>query len=271
MTDIKGLLADSLIRDLVLDENIVEAIDSAAKVDPEPVPVEATVPDVLYVVRPGDNNEELRYSLRSVAKNLPHRKVWIAGYKPKWVTGVEYVPRDQPVSLGRRNAHENWRAGLSAEGMVESVVMMNDDFFVMRPVDRVLETYWKPMSEVKARSAWSKALIRMGEALVAEGYENPLCYDAHVPMLVDRARMLDTLDWAEELTLKVGGDTATPVFIRTAYGNRYGVGGKSESDGKNTDEYSTRTFISTADRAFRYNDIGRYIRRKFSAACEYEN
>ncbi len=45
-----------------------------------------THPDVVYVVRPGDKNEELRYSIRSVIANLPHRKVWIAGYKPTWLS-----------------------------------------------------------------------------------------------------------------------------------------------------------------------------------------
>ena len=50
--------------------------------------------DIVYVVRPGDENEALRYSLRSLA-NIPHRTVWIAGYRPKWCYGIVYVPRDQ--------------------------------------------------------------------------------------------------------------------------------------------------------------------------------
>ncbi|MFF3129757.1 hypothetical protein ACFVRD_48125 [Streptomyces sp. NPDC057908] len=41
-------------------------------------------PDIVYVVRPWNQNEQLRYSLRTLA-NLPHRRVWIAGYCPTWV------------------------------------------------------------------------------------------------------------------------------------------------------------------------------------------
>jgi hypothetical protein len=33
-------------------------------------------PDVVYVVRPGEKNEELRDSLRSLA-HLPHGKGWV--------------------------------------------------------------------------------------------------------------------------------------------------------------------------------------------------
>ena len=34
--------------------------------------------DIIYFVKDCFINEELRFSLRSVAKNLPHRKVWAA-------------------------------------------------------------------------------------------------------------------------------------------------------------------------------------------------
>ena len=46
--------------------------------------------DAVYYVRPGDRNDELRYSLRSLA-NLPHDRVWIVGHTPPWVTGIESI------------------------------------------------------------------------------------------------------------------------------------------------------------------------------------
>jgi hypothetical protein len=54
------------------------------------------LPDLVYVVREGDRNNELRHSLRSVVANVPHRLVWIAGYKPGWVSDlVGYIPMAQ--------------------------------------------------------------------------------------------------------------------------------------------------------------------------------
>ena len=65
-------------------------------------------PDIVYVVRPGERNEELRYSLRSLS-NLPHGRVWIAGYMPKWVTGVEHIP-----SPAKPGSHVHAKANLRA-------------------------------------------------------------------------------------------------------------------------------------------------------------
>lgn len=38
--------------------------------------------DLVYIVKNSEVNEDLRYSLRSVAKFVPHNKIWIVGYKP---------------------------------------------------------------------------------------------------------------------------------------------------------------------------------------------
>ena len=43
--------------------------------------------DIVYNCRPGKQNEELRYSIRSVMENLPHDNLWVVGGKPEWYTG----------------------------------------------------------------------------------------------------------------------------------------------------------------------------------------
>ena len=35
--------------------------------------------DIVYFVKDTPTNEELRISLRSVAKNMPHKRVWVFG------------------------------------------------------------------------------------------------------------------------------------------------------------------------------------------------
>ena len=39
--------------------------------------------DVVYVLKSNIDPEELRYSLRSVEKNFPHRYVWFVGSQPE--------------------------------------------------------------------------------------------------------------------------------------------------------------------------------------------
>ena len=45
--------------------------------------------DFVYIVKEDEKNEDLKYSLRSIAKFYPENKVWIVGYKPSWVKNVE--------------------------------------------------------------------------------------------------------------------------------------------------------------------------------------
>ena len=47
--------------------------------------------DIVYFVKEWPTNEELHYSLRSVAKNMPHKRVWIFGGHPKGVIPDVYI------------------------------------------------------------------------------------------------------------------------------------------------------------------------------------
>ncbi len=58
--------------------------------------------DIVYFVKESAQNEELRYSLRSVEKNFPHRNVWFVGGKPKGLTPDKWhaVNQDRETKWG---------------------------------------------------------------------------------------------------------------------------------------------------------------------------
>lgn len=62
--------------------------------------------DAIYIFRHSvHNDEEIRFSLRSVAKRMPWiRKVWIFGDKPEWLTEdtcrIEHVPHESIAWIG---------------------------------------------------------------------------------------------------------------------------------------------------------------------------
>src|SRR5688572_13246658 len=96
----------------------------------------ALAPDIVYVCRPGDDNEELRYSLRSL-RNLPHGRVFVAGYCPVWVSSeVERIPVPR-MSDKHTHALASLVAAMNDERVSDPFVMFNDDFYIMRPMDRV--------------------------------------------------------------------------------------------------------------------------------------
>jgi hypothetical protein len=224
-----------------------------------------TAPDVVYVVRPGERNEELRYSLRSLS-NLPHGKVWISGYCPKWVTGVGVIPT-QTKPGGHQHAKANLRAACEHPEVSEQFVYMNDDFFVMQPMDELPVMHRGPLADLvrsgMMASAYTGALRRTLAILKEQGIAEPLMYDLHAPMLVTKAGMLKALDLCQKPQCQE----------RTLFGNLQRVGGelhRNHKVGRTHRGWQTWPFLSTNDNTFRSLPVGGYIRGRFPEGSPYE-
>jgi hypothetical protein len=214
---------------------------------------------VVYLVREGEDNQELRWSLRTLA-NLTHSRVWLAGFQPSWTVNVERIvvrqQRDKWKSI-----YANLAAIADCDRLDEHFIMFNDDFFVMRPAqmavwhrgswDRILPAF------AHRRDYYSKALRR-----TAERWPDGLCFDSvHRPMLMERGRLRDCLDSLDGM------------LIRSHYGNLAGQSGVQVSDCKVKSNRQPKTvgpFLSTNDSAFRRGEAGRLIRRRWPAKSGYE-
>src|SRR4051812_21459970 len=84
---------------------------------------------VYYLKNPG---EEFRYSLRSLAANAPVDRVTVIGDAPPWLKGVKVLDGN-PTQDANTNSVAN--AHIAARAFPERFVMMNDDFFVLRPLE----------------------------------------------------------------------------------------------------------------------------------------
>ena len=87
--------------------------------------------DFVYIVKESDKNDDLRYSLRSIAKFYPDHRVWIVGYKPKWVQNVGYIPVKQTGNKWG-NSVKNIIAACESKEISEDFILMNDDFFIIK-------------------------------------------------------------------------------------------------------------------------------------------
>lgn len=221
-------------------------------------------PDVVYVVRPGEKNEELRYSLRSL-RNLPHGKVWIAGYCPSWVTGVGAIPVSTRPG-GHRSAKANLTAACEHPEVSESFVYFNDDFFVMQPMDKVPVMHRGPVSDLVGNTQMLNAYTRASrltlEILRSKGIAEPLMYDLHAPMTVTKHGMLEALALCSSQMIQE----------RTMYGNLNSVGGELARNHKVRTQkgWQSWPFVSTNDASFRGNPVGKFIRAAFPDQSEYE-
>ena len=152
--------------------------------------------DIVYLFchsRQGD--EEIRYSLRSVAANLDCiRKVWIFGNRPQWLTDdrslVEHVPHGYIAPLfGYQEPVRNDFLMLFLASLIPGVqfdfLRFSDDYIVLSPMTREQLCTVRALENldgisVRGQSAWKDQLWRTYDLLKHYGYPG-VNFDAHVP------------------------------------------------------------------------------------------
>lgn len=191
-------------------------IELDKKYDGQPV-------DLVYVLGTGSvwKNNEIRFSLRSVEKNLAGvGKIWIVGENPGFLTEkVRHIP--YPDELGKQNADGNMaRKILRAcreEELTEDFLFMNDDFIINKPVVAG-QIPWLHKGDMKDRPPdyWRGELYRNRlrmtfETLRDKGFPT-IQYDYHAPMLMNKTlfpKCMDMFDYAHDIGLT----------FRSLYGN----------------------------------------------------
>lgn len=229
-------------------------------------------PDIVIPVREGEYNEPLRYTLRSIAVHVPHRRVWIAGYKPSWVRNVGHVPTRQSATK-YQNSRSNWKAAFDHPEVADDVLIFNDDFFVMKPVSHPIPVAHRGLmrdvyAHFERRVTPGRYMLGMRQtmSLLADlGIPDPLCYEMHIPMAINRQRYLEIWEIAERIRYP---------HSRTLYGNYWGIGGERARDPKimtRGPAYPRKAaFLSTMPQSFRAGQVGAHIRAMFRAPCRYE-
>ncbi|MFF4755556.1 hypothetical protein [Streptomyces sp. NPDC001270] len=227
-------------------------------------------PDIVVPVRETAVNEQLRYALRTWTANLPYRKVWVVGYRPTWLRNVEHIPT---VQLGTK--YENTtlavRAACEHPDVADRFLLMNDDFFVMQRQTEMPLLHRGPVREVerlyaaRANEDYLSGMRQTRDLLISLGYEDPLSYELHVPLPVEKAGMLEALNVGRHLPV---------VHKRTLYGTLAGLGGRRIEDVKvlhRGPRFSHGPFLSTMHDAFANGMVGRHIRTAFSRPSHYES
>lgn len=254
-------ITDGSVVTIAAQTDGVEAPSGESDPPADPTPHLA---DIVYVVRPGEVNEELRYSLRSL-RNLPHGKVWIAGYCPSWVTGVGKIPVSRAPGA-HATTKANLRAACLHPDVAEEFVYFNDDFFVMQPQETMPAMHRGTLDHA-IKSGMSRSYTRAMRAtqviLIEQGIEEPLCYELHAPTRVTKTGMLKALDLC----------SYPMVQERSVYGNLAQLGGEPARNFKvYHGDYGWKAwpFLSTNDSSFQRQPVGDYIRASFPSRSPYE-
>ncbi|MDE3251225.1 MAG: hypothetical protein KGO92_00370 [Bacteroidota bacterium] len=181
--------------------------------------------DLVYILGNGSvwNNNELRFSLRSVEKNLQGAgKIYIVGERPSFLSDqVIHIPF--PDMLGRSNADGNMALKIlracQEPALTENFLFMNDDFIINKPV-KASTIPWLHKGDMKNHTegfwkseAYRKRLHRTFKVLLERGLPT-LQYDYHAPMLMNKRlfpQCMDQFNFQDDI-----GYT-----FRSLYGNFY--------------------------------------------------
>ena len=206
--------------------------------------------DVVYVTKGGDN-PELRYSLRSL-QNVKHGRVWVFGSAPPWLN-TESVKWCQSPQRGTpyQSTRSHIAAACNHPAVSDPFTLWNDDFYAMKSVGEIPVLHRGSLDEMleeagQNRTPWWKGISESTHLLHKMGFENPLCYDVHAPLVVHKAAMLDTIPLAK----KVRSDAFA---LRSVYGNVAGIRGTRIPDPKvlrRTDPFPRGPWLSSQHNLF---------------------
>lgn len=225
--------------------------------------------DVVYFVKESVSNEELRYSLRSIEKNLPHRKVWIYGGCPDGITPDYHVPLKQLGTRKYDRVQSMFRAMCLNQNITEDFILMNDDFFVMKKVKKLepehrgtLDGHIQIIRDLFGMNPYAQNLLEAKQTLEQYGCST-LSYELHTPMVMNRHKLLEILG-------AFPGVHAT----RTLYGNYHQLEGEQRDDVKvyemNQPFDEKSPMLSTEDAVFHKGKVGELIRKKFTKPSRFE-
>lgn len=208
--------------------------------------------DFVYICRNGEN-EELRYSIRSVLHFYPNAQIHIFGGKPKWYSGNYIEVKD--VGNKFNNIDECYKAICNTN--LETFILMNDDFYIIdNPkgfmyYDGLLEDKIKRHMSDYGLSKYSRVLSDTNKKLKKMGIDQPLNYDIHTPMIFEKTKLSEVIHLS-----------SAP---RSMYGNIFKVGGEKIQDVKvyrGTEQIkASGYFLSSEDNSF--DKIKDFLKNKF--------
>ena len=227
--------------------------------------------DFVYICRSGDN-EELRYSIRSVLNSFPDGVIWIVGGRPDWYCG-NYIEVDQDKNT-YTNAVNNLKVICNSLEIDKDFILMNDDFFIINKIDSIKYFYGGTLLEkislykdLTGSSSYIDKLVKTENRLQRYEIDQPLDYELHVPFPINKEKLSKVLVKNDKL------------LYRSIYGNLFHVGGLKIEDVKVYDhgglikksfDYlnSYSDFLSTTDSSF--NMIEPILKEKFpnKSHCE---
>lgn len=222
--------------------------------------------DIVYFLKDSINNEELRYSLRSLC-NFPHAKVWFYGGCPKGLKPDHHVYVKQDQNNKWNNVSLMLRLACKNDDISSNFWLFNDDFFIMEKISSPTNYYrgdfYKRIVQLEDKynrmTPYSQMLRKTAQELESLGLDTK-DYSLHIPMLFNKNKALELF----RITDCCG--------FRSLYGNYCNLAHETMSDCKiveNNKAWLGGCYLSTDEKSFE-GAVGQQIKAIFTHKCKYE-
>ncbi len=185
--------------------------------------------DILYVVGNGSTwkNNELRYSIRSVVKNLKgFGNIVVVGTKPSWLN-VKHIPANDSGRTAQESVYIKLKKALPE--ISEDFLFFNDDYYLLKNFQAAKfpffykETLEEFLQRRKTRDSYKMAVENTFKALSEKNLPT-LNFENHAPMLINKTKFQEVM---------AGYSWSTFGFvIKSLYANTLKIKGTFEHDMK---------------------------------------
>ena len=226
--------------------------------------------DFVYFLKETGENEELRFSLRSIEKNCGHliNRVVFVGGAPKGFKNYVHIKTHQQFGTKHLNVmHGIYTTCKSKQPKItDNFILMNDDFYVLQPLNDIY-AYVDGSMEDRIYSLPKGAYReRMGAAygLLKTFIVKPLNFAVHTPMRVNKANAAHLLE-----------HTGIVDNFRNFYGNCFSMR-ETCVDNLNDNKFrkgdkswnKIALFASSDDDTF--EKMRPWLEKKFNKKCRFE-
>lgn len=229
--------------------------------------------DVVYFVS-AFAKKDLKYSIRSVAKNLEYNKLIVYGGKNYNITPDLYQKNINQIGATKWDKVKNmYREVCEDDRISEDFILFHDDFFIMKPISELNIEYRGTLEEhiQKLKDKYGDImneyckLLAKADGLLKDLGKSRYSYELHKPFIFNRKKLLEILELFGNYNC-----------IRSIYANYYGLGGVKAHDVKIFNnrpsfDYKEEPILSTDDSILRDNNqYWDYIKSQFRDKCKYE-
>ena len=200
--------------------------------------------DLVYIFGRGSQwqNNELRYSLRSVQENLQwYHKVFLVGNGPNFLSDkVTQIPHLDIYQNKQRNIMAKIYRACNDERISENFILFNDDYFMLQPTDAVNYPYYFNTNLIDASAKYFNSYKKCIDATikVLQAANKPLMhFDIHKPIVYNKTlfkEMCNSYDW----------NHPHGYIVKSMYCNHFSIVGEGANDLKINYPYKKETIYT---------------------------